>query len=1129
MTLAPALDRDGTSDPKTIQRKASNPSASAWVSASAGTGKTTVLTSRVIRLLLDGVKPEKILCLTYTRAAAAEMANRIMGFLGNWAVCDEPELRDAIQDLQNAPAKDSQLKAGPRLFAQALACPGGLRIRTIHSFCQEILSRFPIEAGLPPHFSVIEPQELKFLSNAVLDELLRRADAAPKSDLGKALAAFVAAQGEQRIADILKDVLKDRHKIEKAVRQAGGRTRLKAEIRQVLGVRPHDTPHSIRAETMNGMPKADIRKMAAWLSEGKALHAPRGKVLAGILSAPASEKAKHFDNYIKCFLTKERELQAERTVASKDIRAAHPEIDDMAFREGTRLRKALEHIEAAEIAEASEHMLDFGLAFAEELERRKATRGVLDYDDLIFLTERLLRGDGACRWVLYKLDNGIDHVLIDEAQDTSDPQWAIVRALTDEFFAGKSSKDGVNRTLFVVGDEKQSIFSFQGANMEAFLSQRADYARRLRNAGKALDSVSMHTSFRSAPAILNAVDAVFDRLEARRGVSPAAVRHFSYDKKEKKYGRVEMWPLAVRPKNQRKDAPLFSLCDQDESDPESALATRIADTIAQWLAEKMVLPGRKKPLAPSDIMILLRRRRSFAPLMVRLLKERDVPVTGVDRMRLVRQLPVMDLLALMRFVLLPEDDLNLAALLRSPLIGLSEDDLMALAIGREDTLWRRLRTSEKHKGIEAYLSSKLKVADYVSPFDFLSQALNTPCPASSASGRKAFWARLGLEAMDPIDELLNAAQEHGFANAPSFQKFLHWLTEADPEITRELDKGNPQDGGQVRILTVHASKGLEAPIVFLPDCASLPLSNRLSRLQWSQDGLPFFLTSHAFGAAKNFWNTAREKQMEEYRRLLYVAMTRAINRLYICGWTSERNEDKAGESWYGLVEKGLDDSPHRVRSEENERVAIVINDPFLPANESLEEEKAPQPPAPLPRWALEKAPAGEPEEAVSSAVYDSAIPDSAFARGRIIHRLLQSLPDVEIGKRPQAVERFLAQKRHGLDKSQRGAIAEEVGRLLADDRFAALFGGESRAEVPLVGPLNGANAFRQVDRLCLRRDEVWIVDYKTNRPPPASPEKIPAAYRKQLDEYRVLLSAIYPNRKVRCFLLWTHAPVLMEV
>jgi len=1127
MTLAHALDRDDTSDPKTIQRKASNPSASAWVSASAGTGKTTVLTSRVIRLLLEGVRPEKILCLTYTRAAAAEMANRIMDVLGKWAVCDEPELREAIQDLQNAPAKDSQLKAGPRLFAQALACPGGLRIRTIHSFCQEILSRFPIEAGLPPQFSVIEPQDLKILSGNVLDDLLRRAAAEPDGEIGKALAAFVAAQGEKRIADILKEVLKDRHKIEKAVRQAGGRTRLKAEIRQVLGVRSHDTPHSIRAEAMRDMPEADIRKMVAWLSEGSDRYSRRSEVLFEILSLTKSKRADKFDAYARCFLKEDNNLFSPSFVASKPIRSAHPEIDDLAFCEGTRLKEVLGRIEAAENAEATEHMLAFGLAFADDLARRKAARGVLDYDDLIFLTERLLRGAGACRWVLYKLDTGIDHILIDEAQDTSDPQWAIVQALTDEFFAGQSAKDGVDRTLFVVGDEKQSIFSFQGANMEAFLTQRAAYARRLGDAERRLDAVSMHTSFRSAPAVLNAVDSVFERLEARQGVSADIVRHFPFDKNEKKYGRVELWPLAAPSQRRSEEAQVFARSYGEESDPEIDLARRIADTIAKWRAQKTVLPGCKKPIAPGDIMILLRRRRSFAPLMVRLLKERDIPVTGVDRMRLVRQLPVMDLLALMRFALLPEDDLNLAALLRSPLIGLSENDLMALALEREDTLWRQLRLSGKHKAVEEYLSSKLKIADYVSPFDFLTQALTSPCPANPRGGRAALWARLGLEAMDPIDELLNAAQEHGHNSAPSFQKFLQWLTEADAEIKRELDKGNPQDGGQVRIMTVHASKGLEAPIVFLPDGASLPQSNHLSPLQWSDDGLPFFLVSHAFGAAKALWDKARDKQLEEYRRLLYVAMTRAINRLYICGWTME-SKKIPDECWYRLAEQGLKQSACRIEAEESPDVALVAADPCLPAKPSPGlEDKKPPPPS-LPPWALKNAPA-ETEEAVSAAVYDEATPDSAFARGRLIHRLLQSLPDVEPSERPEAVGRFLAQARHGLDEAKRREIAEEVGRLLKDERFAALFGGESRAEVPLVGPLNGANAFRQVDRLCLRGDEVWIVDYKTNRPPPALPEDIPPAYRKQLEEYRVLLSAVYPDRNVRCFLLWTYAPTLMEV
>ncbi len=1128
----PTAPRD-TADPNDAQRRASAPTASAWVNASAGTGKTKVLTSRVVRLLLSGVKPEKILCLTYTRAAAAEMANRVMGVLGTWAICDEPALRKDIEDLQAAPAFGAQMALAPRLFMQVLACPGGLRMQTIHSFCQEILSRFPIEAGLSPQFAVIEPMELDVLCHAILDDLLRRAEAEPCGALGKALALLIAAQGESRFGDMLKEIVKARGKIERAAETAGSLAELKKEVRRALGTGDKETADGLRAEAMRAIPEMDVRKVALWLCEGSPRYASRGKALAEFLALPDEERPARFDDYLYLFLTKEQALFSEGYVASAALRKAHPDIDLLTEREGTRLLGFLARLGALETAEITEAALDFALLFAGELAARKAERGVLDYDDLIWTTEKLLRREGLCSWVLYKLDNGIDHILIDEAQDTSDPQWAIVNALSEEFFSGQTAKDGVDRTVFIVGDEKQSIFSFQGANPAAFLSQQAAYARRLKDADKKLESVPMHTSFRSAPAVLKAVDAVFALPEARQGVSIETVRHAAARTKDEKYGRVEVWPAFTQETSRTRE-----ICDwvlplgyEEERDPEFELAERIADTILHWWKQKIVLPGYDRPFRPGDVMILLRRRGSFAALMVRLLKARSIPVTGVDRMRLVQQLPVMDLLAMVRFVLLPEDDLNLAALLRSPLMGLGDEDLMALAIRREGTLWQSLRRSGNYQQIDDYLSLKLKSADQTTPFDFLSQILNAPCPANATSGRKALWARLGFECLDPIDELLNAAQDFGRSHAPSLQNFLHWVMAADAEIKRELDKGDPAGDGQVRIMTVHAAKGLEAPIVFLPDGAGLPRAQELPRLQWSEDGLPFFLSAHDFGFPKALREKAVAKQLEEYRRLLYVAMTRAVNRLYICGWAKGKPEDIKEPSWYALAQKALAGLHQDYWETEGSGVkaAIVFADPCPSAVPLTATEKTASCAPPLPPWALRPAEAAEGLSASSTAYDASSTPDSAYARGRIIHRLLQSLPDIAPAKRPGAARRFLAQARHALTAEAQEEIAHEVGKLLSDERFIALFGPDSLAEAPLVGRLGGAPAFRQVDRLCLAGEEVWVVDYKTNRPPPSEAKDIPAAYNKQLGDYRALLSAVYPGKKVRGFLLWTYGPTLMEV
>lgn len=1127
MTLA-ALPQISVPDPRANQRAASDPASSVWVNASAGSGKTTILTARVMRLLLEGVKPEKILCLTYTRAGAAEMANRVTKELSKWATCDDDALDADLDRLQNKAPTGKQRRAARRLFARVLACPGGLRIRTIHSFCQEILSRFPLEAGLPPHFSLIDEQDLAALSNEVLDDLLREAAENPEGNLAQALAVLVAAQGEHGFTKMLHEVMRAR--LTEAAIKAGGEEKLIARIRGFLQLGPEDKAESFRREVTEKISEANLRQLASWLVEGSARYKKRGEDILRFLENPQAQRPQWFDKYLAFFLTKENLPLSDSYVASKEIRACHPEIDALCAHEAMRLQLLLERIEAAEIAEVTESVLFFGTRFAENLATRKAARDVLDYDDLIHFTEALLSKPGIEPWILYKLDNGIDHILVDEAQDTSRAQWNIVQALTAEFFAGTGAQGNKTRTLFVVGDEKQSIFSFQNADPEAFFSLRSFFDRRLAETGKKLEKIGLHTSFRSAPAILRAVDAVFAQEGARKGVSFDPVTHSAYGRD--KIGHVEVWPLLKALSDETGNDGVWDMPTgyEEEHDPQAELARQIALKIKGWMTHKELLPGADRPIEAGDIMILLRRRGRFADLMVRALKVHGVPVTGVDRMRLISQLPVMDLLAMLRFVLLPEDDLNLAALLRGPLLGISEEQLMELAIGRKDTLWQSVKSAPAFKAIYDYLSARLNEADFSTPFAFLSQILNASCPANAVSGRKALWARLGDEALDPVEELLNEAQNFGMRHSPSLQNFLHWLTQSDTEIKRELDRG----GGQVRIMTVHASKGLEAPIVFLPDTASVPRATDIPKFQWSQDGIPLFLNRQPkSGAARALWQNARDKQLEEYRRLFYVALTRAANRLYICGWQGGKNEGDLSTSWYGLAQAALHPLHQDFLQQDNDGVTPEIIFADMPAIRTPAPTQKPTKTEKtvLPGWALRaiEMPQASPLLSHSADISSTASPDAAFKRGRIIHRLLQSLPDIAPENQAAALARFLAHPRHGLTQDERDEIAQEVGKLLADENFSTLFAADSLAEAPLTGSIDGVPVFRQIDRLCLRSDEVWIVDYKTNRPPPQDPKDIPAAYRRQLNEYGLLLRGIYPGKRVRCFLLWTYAPRLMEI
>ncbi|WP_342760755.1 double-strand break repair helicase AddA [Azospirillum thermophilum] len=754
-------------------------------------------------------------------------------------------------------------------------------------------------------------------------------------------------------------------------------------------------------------------------------------------------------------------------------------------------------------------------------------------------------------WVLFKLDGGLDHILIDEAQDTNPEQWQIVAAIAEEFFAGLDSRpaDGTVRTVFAVGDEKQSIFSFQRADPAEFARMRRHFQSRAEAAERFWAAVELDISFRSTAAVLQAVDAVFTREAARDGVASdtsPVIRHRAFRRGHG--GLVELWP-PVRPAEPAEPEPWAPPLDRESADsPSARLAAVIAHTIHRWIAGGEMLEARGRPVQPGDVMVLVRRRTGFVTELVRALKDRDVPVAGVDRMVLTEQLAVMDLMALAEFLLLPEDDLTLATVLKGPLIGLTEDQLFQLAHGRRGTLWRslvaRAEEEDAFRPARRYLGALLARTDFSAPYELFAALLNTPCPADDRSGRRAILRRLGPDAQDPLDEFLAVCLAFEKTEPPSLQNFLAWLAASDAEIKRELEQG----GGTVRIMTVHGSKGLQAPIVFLPDTLSSPTQS--PPVLWPDEGCEVPLFAPRRGQEDALCAEARvranRRRDQEYRRLLYVALTRAEDRLYVCGWQGRK--DPAEGCWYRLVEEAMREVgvPHAYdfsglcpdgwagdgwRLYEPQTAVVPRADA---------EDAASAPDHAMPPWLADPAPM-EPEpsrpltpsrpDADEPAVRSPLGSDNGlkYKRGLLVHRMLQSLPDLPDAERDAACRRFLARPAHDLPPDQQEELAAETLAVLRHPDFAHLFGPNSRAEVPVVGVVGDRALSGQIDRLAMVGDTVWVVDYKTNRPPPRILSEVPTLYRRQMAAYRAALTRIYPGKTVRCVLLWTDGPFLMEL
>ncbi len=1133
------------------QRHASAPEVSAWVSASAGSGKTLVLVYRVVRLLLEGAPPDRILCITYTNAAAAQMANRLFEILAQWVFLDDDGLARAIEAVTGRRPGGRALTRARTLFARALETPGGLKIQTIHAFCESVLHRFPLEAGLVTDFDVLDERGAEDLLHEARLAVLAMAGTGADPDLQDALGTIPRYLDDQRFGELLKSALNHREALDAA--GAHDMSGWSARLAAFLGLEPRMRPEQIMEQAV-GEEHFPATRLRGWmdilLSGSK-----RAKNCAARIEAALEAGASfaRYDAYLSIFLKdklfgRDRRPYTVDFLMTKPLREEFPEFLDWALEEQQRAWRSYDAFKAAHVVEASSALWRLANGIFSIYGARKMARAMLDYEDLIDRTVHLLaRSDAA--WVLYKLDHGIDHILIDEAQDTSPAQWSIVRSLAEEFFAGKGARDQC-RTLFAVGDEKQSIYSFQGADPASFARMRRYFNTKVEQARQTFRSVPLTLSYRSAPAVLQVVDAVFCDQTAAGGLVAEGLPDPHQASREDAFGRVELWPLI---ESEEENAPGTGDAPLDRRAPAGAqrlLAEKISEKIAELIAIR-----RPDRVSPGEILILVRRRSAFVHDMMRALKSRNIPVAGADRMKLSEQIEVMDLMALGRFVLLPDDDLTLAELLKSPLMGWDDDQLFALAHGRSGSLWNALQSADA--GHEADARDRLRhwlgMADQVPPFEFYSRILGTE------GMRLQLLARLGVQANDAIDEFLSLALDYETRQTPSLQGFLNWIVASEVEVKRDMEHGRHQ----VRIMTVHGAKGLEADVVFLPDTCSAVAGGKSSPIYpvdvsanpSDELVLPVWAIGKGYvpDALRPAVDEADRLREEEYHRLLYVAMTRARDRLYICGYKGKHKIP--GGCWYELAQRAMENQGREIRDETGATLCWRVDAGSRPeaGGKPLPDRDAGAP-ATLPDWLARAAPREAPPGpviapsrlATAEETQDAGTPgdppvlsplagrnDRRFQRGRLIHRLLQVLPEAEPREREALALSYLAQPAHGLDPESRTQIAADVLTILEDDRFSGLFAPGSLAEVPLMASIEtgqgGATISGQVDRLVVSAQEVMVIDYKTNRPAPERIEDIPALYCRQMAAYARALRKIYPGRRVRGILLWTDGPRMMEL
>ena len=1117
------------------QLDASDPRAHVAVSASAGSGKTQVLTARVIRLLLADVQPENILCLTFTKAAAAEMANRIGAQLASWVRMKPTELASDLENI-GEPGNQSTQRRARQLFARVLDCPGGLRIQTIHSFAQALLAAFPAEAGIAPGFEPIEGRAEQELARTTLANLLSDAEQA-NPQLMADVQRLSLRLGEN---ETVKYLMRCGHSagslaglglpqgIEPALRKL--MTLPEASVEDYLAENCSDDRFDCDlltaiAETNRAWNTNEgashVERIERWLALSSAERAEALPDLALLVFTKGDERRKPRPGQVKLDL----DYEAHADQLAESIRAL------LRVQNGARL--------AADMAAG----LRAGQAFAAAYARAKRSAGVADFNDLIAWTRELLARPGMGEWVRYKLDRRTDHILVDESQDTNAAQWDIVLALAAEYFAGAGAAGERHRTIFMVGDFKQAIFRFQGTDPEEF-KRAQDWVRdksealatSVREAAEDVSvpefrNVSIDSSFRSAQAVLDVVDSVIDEVEYKNmGLPERPNRHHAFFKRP---GQVELWkPFAAAAEDDGGDGEEGWIAEGDRR-----FAGALAGQVRRWIDEGPRLPSTGQPLTPGDVLVLVRSRGELASLIVARLFEEGVPVAGIDRLHLQKPLAVRDLLAAVAFAVQPNDDLNLANLLVSPLIGWDQDQLRDLACDRKGSLWRELRRRAGESALsgEAHdaLAELLRIADFTTPSRFLETILSGPM-----QGRRKLYARLGLASRDPIDELMNSAIEFERSEIPSLDRFLAWFERGEVEIKR--DPSAPANA--VRVMTIHGAKGLEAPVVILADSTADP-----AKVGGVQSAIDIPVAGHRVPVlrprkAEQIWPfdeviaNSRMLDLQEHMRLLYVGMTRAIDRLVVAGIDKG---DRPENCWHLRVERALLGLGSEWEPDEDWDQVLRYRGEVTGGATRPKGQQPVVPPPEIPAWAIAPAPieSRPPRPLAPSALAADSEPATrpspeqrrAAERGSIIHALLERLPDVAPQQREQAALRWLERSAGIAEASERQDIASAVCGLIADDRFSALFGPGSLGEAPIAATLaDGRVIAGTVDRLLVEPERVLVVDYKTGRAPGRA-EDIPLSHRLQMDAYRQALGVIFPGRQVSAALLYTASAGLFEL
>lgn len=1105
--------------PLTLQQQASNPRTSVWVNASAGSGKTKVLTDRILRLLLEGTLPSQITCLTFTRTAAAEMRERLNKRLENWILFSEEELREDLFDLTGMPPCTEQLKEARLLYGKVCDSQPELALQTFHSFCQSILQRFPIETSLSPNFSLADEAAqhriLKDLKQKILENPSFKLTHPRLHDGLETLAGFMP---ESMFINILDEVIAKRFKFRTLFENHNSfESCLEDQKRFILNNELRFDSFEASHQTIYFSKKIIEISSALYpfiqqLESGNVTEQSIADYLKYVQALESGSTKQSEDTawiQVKTvFLTKAGTIRS-RLISKKleqQVASLGPILDSFI----TQLTKLVELEKILLTWLCTEATLKVAYEFYILYEESKAQLGLIDFDDVIFKVENLLQDPELSASVLFFLDKKIDHILMDEAQDTTPSQWKIIELIVQELLVVHDQK-----TFFVVGDPKQSIYSFQGADHNLFVTMHDYFKKFFEKAHLPWLSINMITSYRSTSTVLATVDRVCNTLPFLHKLQNEEIKHLPFRKTTE--GRVHFWPLIKRKEQQEKIGAFSNATDVLQKE----LAEMLANHIETWCLSQPVLPSTGLPVEPKDIMILVRRRSNLITYLTKALKKRKIPVNGQDRLQLWENLAIQDLYAIGCWVVRPFDDFALACVLKSPLIRIEEKELLVLrASSHEKTLWDTICTRRATYPKEfSLLEELLNEAEKKSPHDFYVYLLEyyglESWYTSQITPATSMYINLFLE------QTLEPAYEQ-----PGLESLDVFLSDIYQNKDRSYPRPNAQDNS-VKIMTIHGAKGRQAPIVILPDITQTPITR--DNIHWfnSQPYLYLAVTPPNISLPsylKSYLMKEEQHKINEYMRLLYVAMTRAEDHLFFSGYEPHNNNDL---SWHNFVKPHVETNLNcPLTSKENKKCRKVSQSKKIQKYSKKAQwgldcvRKEYTQPAPqeetlafMPITSATKQYAESKESILPTNYLKFNTPNITF--GTALHKALEKAPyssDQSLEENLKIVSLIYSQveERNAYLKS----LMFEVQKLQENPDVLRLISMPSLIESTVVGLYKSARYKGRIDRLCIDKSNniIYIIDFKTSLKVPKSIEQIPLSHQKQVNFYKSLLFSLFKDQ-----------------